>query len=187
MHRMTRHALTQTDFDCLLDWLDPNRAKAGEKYEGIRRGLIEIFNYKGCLCSEELADETIDRVARRVPDIRANYEGDKAKYFYGVGRNVYREYLNRKRTAELPKLLIAPEPDDVEQEYYCLDQCIGKLTVGNRTLVLRYYSERKQAKIDSRRAILKMLNLKPSALRVRVFRIRETLEKCVRNCLELCG
>ncbi len=184
---MTRNVLTQNSFDCLLDWLDSNRAKAGAKYEAIRSGLIQIFNYKGCLSSEELADETIDRVARRVPEIRDSYTGDPAKYFYGVGKNVYMEYVKRKRTAELPELLVAPQPDDVEQEYECLDQCIGKLTVGNRTLVLQYYSERKQAKIDSRREILEMLNLKPSALRVRVFRIRETLEKCVRNCLELCA
>jgi hypothetical protein len=62
---------------------------------------------------------------------------------------------------------------------------MGQLTVGNRTLIQQYYRERKQAKIDSRRSMLQAMSLKPSALRVRVFRIRATLEKCVRRCLEL--
>ena len=179
-----KEILTQNNFDCLLDWLDSNRTKAGEKYETIRHGLIEIFNYRGCVGSEELADETIDRVARKVKEIKDTYAGDPSRYFYGVGKKVHMEYLKKKRFVELPAVLEAPEPSDVESQYACLDRCMGKLTVHNRALILQYYSERKQAKIDSRRAILKVLDLKPSALRVRVFRIRQTLEKCVRHCLE---
>jgi hypothetical protein len=59
------------------------------------------------------------------------------------------------------------------------------LTANNRALILQYYSGQKSAKISSRRAILQMFNLKPSALRVRVFRIRQGLEKCVAHCLQL--
>ena len=182
---MMKHVLTQSNFDCLLEWLDANRAKAGEKYELIRNGLIDIFTYKGCVASEDLADETIDRVAKRVIEIRSSYTGDPSRYFYGVGKRVYMEYLKRKQPVELPVLLEAPQTEDVEQQYECLDQCMSELTVGNRALILQYYSEKKQAKINKRRAILDMLNLKPSALRVRVFRIRQTLERCVGNCMEV--
>jgi DNA-directed RNA polymerase specialized sigma24 family protein len=179
-----KEVLTQNNFDCLLDWLDSNRAKAGEKYEAIRRGLIDIFNYRGCVGSEDLADETIDRVARRVNEIKDTYAGDPSRYFYGVGKKVHMEYLKKKRLTELPAVLEASKPADVETQYACLERCMRQLTAHSRTLILQYYSERKQAKIDSRRAILQVLNLKPSALRVRVFRIRQTLEKCVRQCLE---
>jgi len=181
---MKQHILTQSNFDCLLDWLDSNRAKAGEKYEAIRRGLIDIFDYRGCVGAEDLADETIDRVARKVNEIKETYDGDPSRYFYGVGKRVHLEYVKRRRFTELPPVLEAPQPADVEAQYACLDMCMKQLRVHSRTLILQYYSERKQAKIDSRRAILKVLNLKPSALRVRVFRIRQTLEKCVRQCLE---
>ncbi|MGB8507575.1 MAG: hypothetical protein WCD76_04145 [Pyrinomonadaceae bacterium] len=184
---MKQHVLTQSNFDSMLDWLDPNRRKAGEKYETIRNGLIQVFQYKGCLREEELADETINRVAARVKDIRPTYTGDPARYFYGVAKNVHMEYLKEKQPVEMPVVLAMPEHEDVEQQYQCLDQCIGQLTDGNRTLILQYYRERKQAKIDSRRAIHQALNLKPGALRVRVFRIRDTLEKCVRHCMELEG
>jgi len=183
---MKQHVLTQDNFDRLLDWLDPDRERAGEKYEAIRSGLIDLFEFKGCVGAEDLADETINRVARRVEEISDTYTGDPARYFYGVGKRVYMEYLKQRRTAELlPAILAAPQPDDVEQQYACLDQCMGKLTASSRTLILQYYRERKQAKVDARRTLLQVLNLKPSALRVRVFRIRATLEKCVRRCLEL--
>jgi DNA-directed RNA polymerase specialized sigma24 family protein len=184
---MKHDVLTQSNFDSMLGWLDPDRHEAGEKYETIRNGLIQLFQYKGCPREEELADETINRVARRVQEIRETYTGDPARYFYGVAKKVYMEYLKEKRPVEMPAVLVAPEPEDVEQQYQCLDQCIGQLTDGNRTLILQYYREQKQAKIDSRRSIVRALNLKPSALRVRVFRIRETLEKCVRRCMELEG
>ena len=180
-----KHVLTKSNFDCMLEWLDANRTRAGEKYEVIRNGLIDMFYYKGCVASEDLADETIDRVSRRVVEIKDSYSGDPSRYFYGVGKRVYKEYLKRKQPDELPVLLEAPPVEDVEQQYECLDQCMSELTVGNRTLILQYYSERKQAKINKRRAILEMLNLKPSALRVRVFRIRQVLEQCVGNCMEL--
>ncbi len=185
---MKHHALTQADFDSLLGWLDPDRQQAGEKYETIRNGLIQIFQYRGCATPEELADETINRVARRAAEVSKSYDGDPARYFYGVAKNVHMEYLKKKQPVELPAVLAAPSADDdVEQQYQCLDQCIGQLTAGNRTLILQYYRERKQARIDSRRAIRSALDLKPGALRIRVYRIRETLEKCVRRCLELEG
>lgn len=181
---MKQEVLTQNNFDSMLDWLDSNRARAGEKYEMIRRGLIAIFDYRGCVGSEDLADETIDRVARKVKEIKETYAGDPSRYFYGVGKKVHMEYLKKKHFAELPTVLEAPQPAEVETQYACLDKCLSRLTIHSRTLILQYYSGRKQAKIDSRRAILQVLNLKPSALRVRVFRIRQALEKCVRHCLE---
>lgn len=184
---MKRETLNQDNFDSLLKWLDPNREKAGEKYETIRNGLINMFEYKGCISAEELADETIDRVAKRVPEIEGSYTGDPARYFHGVAKRVYMEYRKRKQPVELPAILEAPQADDTEQQYECLDQCMKSLTHSNRSLILQYYSERKQAKIDSRKSIRQLLNLNPSALRVRVFRIRATLEKCVLKCLELRG
>jgi DNA-directed RNA polymerase specialized sigma24 family protein len=182
---MKHDVLTQSHFDNLLDWLDSNRDRAGEKYETIRRGLIQVFEYRGCVGPEDLADETINRVARRVEEVRVTYTGDPARYFYGVGKKVHMEYLKQKQPGQMPAVLVAPEPDDTEQQYQCLDRCMGKLTDGNRTLILQYYHEQKRARIDSRRGILQVLNLKPGALRVRVFRIRETLEKCVRECIEI--
>ncbi len=76
--------LKQDDFERLLSWLDSDRERAGQLYEKIRWRLIAILASRGCAEAEALADETIDRVSRRVADIEANYVGDKAIYFLGV-------------------------------------------------------------------------------------------------------
>lgn len=180
---MKQQVLTQIDFDSLLNWLDPNREKAGEKYEMIRGGLIDIFHYRGCTGPEELADITINRVAKKVHEIRSDYTGNPARYFYGVAKKVYLEYLKQRQPLEL-MALTAARADDVEYQYACLDKCMEKLTPDNRDMILQYYSEKKQAKIDSRKALRDSLHLKASALRVRIHRIRENLEKCVCQCVE---
>src|SRR5687768_18014810 len=75
--------LEPADFDRLLTWLDPDPDRAGQLYESIRWRLIAILASRGCHIPEELADDVIDRVARRVKDIEATYTGDKAIYFLG--------------------------------------------------------------------------------------------------------
>ena len=57
-------------FDALLDWLDPDREKAAVRYEIIRAGLIRIFASKGLSDAEHYTDETIDRVIKRLPELR---------------------------------------------------------------------------------------------------------------------
>src|SRR6478672_10875246 len=76
--------LTQESFDALLDWLDPHREQAGQKYEDIRRRLIKLFVCRGCPEPEDLADETINRVIKKLKEIESGFTGDKARYFYGV-------------------------------------------------------------------------------------------------------
>ena len=57
--------LSQATFDRLLHWLDPEPTQAGAKYERIRHKLVKIFVYRGSNIPEDLADETINRVAER--------------------------------------------------------------------------------------------------------------------------
>src|SRR5215216_2251273 len=67
--------LTSEEFDDLLSWLDPNRERAGSRYEEIRAGLIKRFRWRGCSDAEDLADKTINRVVKKLPEIRATYKG----------------------------------------------------------------------------------------------------------------
>jgi DNA-directed RNA polymerase specialized sigma24 family protein len=175
-------SLTHENFDALLLWLDPNREQAGQKYEKIRLRLIKIFTCRGCFESEDLADETINRVAKRLKDIADEFEGDRSQYFYGVASKVYLEYV-RKKPAPSP-----PPPrrdsDEVELEYRCLERCMERLTSDNRQLVLQYYQEEKRAKIDHRKRLAESLGIALNALRIRAHRIRLTLLECVQQCLQ---
>ena len=117
--------LTQETFAKFLNWLNPDPDQAGEKYEEIRRRLIKIFACRGCDCPEDLADETINRVIRKVPEIAESYEGDPALYFYGVARYVHHEYLREKPHSQPSPP--ADKPSGTEEEYECLEQCMGSL------------------------------------------------------------
>lgn len=174
--------LTQEAFDALLDWLDPNRDIAAQKYETVRSRLIKIFACRGCLDAEDLADETINRVTSKLPEIQATYTGEPARYFYGVANKIHLEYTRRKPVPRLPE----PKTDceQAELEYACLDRCVAKLPPENRELVLSYYQEEKHAKIEHRKHLAKKLGIAANALRIRAHRIRTALEECVKECLE---
>jgi DNA-directed RNA polymerase specialized sigma24 family protein len=174
-------ALTKESFDALLSWLDRDLDSAARKYELIRTRLIKIFVCRGCLESEHLADETIDRVARKLKEIEKTFTGEPARYFYGVANKVHLEYLRRKPPPPPP-----PPPDDsdeVEREYDCLERCMQKLSSDNRELVLQYYQEEKQAKIDQRKRLADRLGIALNALRIRACRIRASLLECVQKCV----
>lgn len=184
--------LDQTAFDRLLDWLDPERERAGQRYEDIRLKLIKIFTCRGCRESEDLADETINRVARKLAEIADTYTGDQALYFYGVAHKVYLEHL-RKRPAPAAAAVAPIRPDEWgreeeegdqrEREYECLDRCMHALAPHSRDLVLQYYREEKREKIEHRKRLAARLGIGVNALRIRACRIRESLYRCVQACL----
>lgn len=175
--------LEGNDFEVMLTWLDFDRDKAGEKYETIRRGLIEVFRCRGCWEPEDLADETINRVARKVKDLDKIYSGDPARYFFGVAKNLLREYYRRASRREAPVIPPA-QPDDLEERHRCLDECMDNLRADHRSLILEYFSLEKQQRIDNRKELGRGLNTTPHALRVRVYRIKEGLADCVKRCIE---
>src|SRR2546421_9273754 len=129
--------LGQQDFDRLLGWLDADRERAGYLYEQIRRRLVTILASRGCTLAEELADETIDRVARRVIDIHETYVGDKALYFLGVMNNVHHEYLKRPQVSEYSVLNDDPRAKEEAKEktYGCLEKCLDRLAPNSRQMI----------------------------------------------------
>ncbi len=175
--------LRQDDFDRLLAWLDSNRERAAIRYEQIRWRLIAILASRGCADAEELADETIDRVSRRVADIQATYVGDPAIYFLGVMNNVHHEYLKRP---PLPRLVEHREDVEVtERLHHCLEICLSKLAPHAREIIEQYYAEDKRAKINLRKRIAAKLGVTNSNLRLRALRIRAKLQQCIQQCVEV--
>ena len=173
--------LTKESFDALLAWLDANPDSAARKYEQIRTRLIKIFVCRGCLEPEDLADETIDRVARRLNDIESTFAGEPARYFYGVAKKVQLEYVRPKPVPQPP--VVVEEADHDDREFECLEQCMQHLSSEHRELVLQYYHEERGAKIDHRKQLADQLGIAVNALRIRVCRIRASLLECVQKCM----
>jgi DNA-directed RNA polymerase specialized sigma24 family protein len=172
---------SQGDFDRFLKWLDPDREQAGIKYKEIHRRLIKLFIGRGCIVPEELADETITRVIKKVAEIADNYVGEPIAYFYGVARNVYLEHTKPRPFVPPPP---PPDPpEELEKMSDCLDECMEKLPSDDRALILSYYQQDKQAKIDYRKRLADELGIGMNALRIKVYRIRMILQECVMECV----
>jgi RNA polymerase sigma factor (sigma-70 family) len=174
--------LTQESFDALLAWLDPERDIAGQKYEEIRIRLIKLFTCRGCYDPEDLADETINRVTKKLKELESDSDGDRLPYFYAVANNVFKEYLRRK--SPNPPIRAMQESNNIEQEFACLEDCLSELEVEQRELVLNYYQDEKLAKINQRKRLAEKLGIAANALRIRAYRIRAALQKCVEKCLD---
>lgn len=184
--------ITPEAFDALLSWLDADRERAGDKYEQIRSRLVKGFEKHGCRESEDLADDTINRVAKKLPQIRATYEGEQARYFFGVAHNVHMEYLRRPAALPLPPMerlqVEAPSPHDAledgdDRSYECLRDCIKQLAPPEREMILQYYSGEGKDRIKLRKEISERLGITLANLRLRTQRIRERLKRCVDGCM----
>lgn len=185
--------LTQEYFEPLLRWLDSDPDRAGQSYEKIRVRLIKVFECRGCCEAEDLADETINRVASKVKELAPSYEGDPALYFYGVANHIHLEYLRKtsamretlkKESASHPTSSDHSEPaEEAELESECLDSCMEQLPSDGRRLVLEYYADERAAKISHRKRLAEELGIGLNALRIRAHRIRLRLHDCVSDCL----
>ena len=177
-------ANSPSPFDELLSWLDPDREVAGQKYEAIRAGLIRIFVSKGFDDGEDLADQTIDRVMKKLPDIRETYEGDPVRYFHGVARNIIHEAGRRREIAtdQIPEPVIQGE--SFSARYDCLLKCLKFLPSERRELIMDYYLYKGRDKVQHHKRMAIELDITDGALRTRAHHIRSALEKCVLNCLK---
>jgi DNA-directed RNA polymerase specialized sigma24 family protein len=140
---------------------------------------------RGCPVPEELADETIDRVARRVADIERTYVGDPTIYFLGVMNNVHHEFLKRPTPLPRPAEIAPEDTERKERTHLCLEQCLQKLTTNSRRLIEQYYAADKRAKIDLRKRIAQELSINVNTLRLRALRIRAALQSCINQCVDV--
>ena len=184
--------LTRESFERFLDWLDADREQAGRKYEAIRRGLIALFNCRGCSAAEDLADETINRSIRQLSSIEDSYEGDPARYIHGIARFVALEYFNRQvkryggpAPEDLPdpsRAVGSDEEDEREALSRCLQHCMEKLTPEKRKMFILYYREGNRLNLDHRRSLAERFGCSINALRIQMHRLNEELRLCITDC-----
>jgi RNA polymerase sigma factor (sigma-70 family) len=183
----TKWQLTQAAFDALLLNLDANRAEAGEKYLRLRKNLARFFETRGIAQPEEAADETLNRLARKLEN------GEKFEniqtYALGVARYLALELRKspaQKTSDELPEISVLPfdsEREKTDDKLNCLDKCLGELPPENREIIVGYYKGEKSEKIENRQRLAESLEIPQNALRNRAVRLRDKLENCITDCL----
>jgi len=178
-------------FEEILAWLNPDREVAATMYVQLRHDLAKIFTFRGCADPEGLTDEVFDRVAKKVEEVRPTYIGDPRLYFRAVANNLVKEELKKAKTqvslegTELREpTTIESDEDSAEDIEECLRSCLQKLSAENRKLIVEYFAKEKQAKIDHRSELAHQFGISVENLRVKVYRIRVSLQGCIERCLK---
>lgn len=190
-------AITSNAFQRLLDWLDAGANSDGRNYLNMRERLVAYFDRKNCLAPNEMADEVLNRVARRLEEVGVIESETPAKFCYITARFVFMESLRAKDRSDVPlddvlrqpptDALAVPESEKEEKEtkekmLVCLERCTGKLDAANRDIIVSYYFGEERVKIENRRALAEKLGITTNALTIRACRIRDKLEICVGEC-----
>ena len=182
-----KQALTPEAFDRLLSFLDPDRNRAGEKYETLRLKLTRYFNSRASLTAEDRTDEVFDRLTKKL------VEGEEIRnvsgYCLGIARLVWLESLRgpEARQESFDDLPVIPLPaeDDGEKELRlaCFNQCLRELPEADAALLVEYCSIEHGSKSEFRQEIARRLQIPLNALRIRVHRIKAKFSECFNECL----
>lgn len=179
-----RWTLDRTALASLIARLDGSDAR---EYEVLRRKLIGFFDLRGIAGPDAAADETLDRVARKLQ--RGEPVQSLRAYVFGVARKVLLERLRREHRESVVQetwILLHGDPGaphETERRLACLEKCLDALSPENRALVEAYHGLGGGAD-ESRRALAAKLGVSGTALRTRVHRLRNALGACLRTCLD---
>jgi DNA-directed RNA polymerase specialized sigma24 family protein len=187
--RKSKWVLTASAFERLLNWLDENGESGGQRYVEIRRRLFQYFERKNCSSALELADETLNRVARRLEE-EGNISGSTPSQFcFNTARYIFFESLRKPQHHQSLNESVATSDfqKDSEEEQHrsdCLERCLQKLDPQDQTLILSYYQGERRSRIENRKTMAAKLGVSMNALSIRACRIRIKLESCIRKCLK---
>ena len=179
--------LTQEAFDKLLVALGGDRDSGSAKYLEIRTNLMRFFEWRGCSFPEDHADETINRIAKKIG------EGEEilnlSGYAMGVARLLLLEIIKGRQREQSALTEIGNtsevyvDSDDTETRLTCLRNCLQTLSADSRDLILQYYQGEKSEKIRNRKKLMETLGIPVNTLRMRALRLRERLQGCVEECV----
>ena len=188
--------LNGPEWNALLSALDRIPERAAHKYETALSGLIRIFRSRGLWNdAEDLADETVDRVARRILEKAGTPEPivNVLAYMRVVAGKVAGEVHRRPRhvsiedvaeAALLAGALRQPSSEIDEHVVKCLRRLVDELPERDRRIIGEYYEYSRSEKIAHRQLLARETGLSAGALRVKACRIRRLLRERLRQELE---
>lgn len=165
---------------------------SGEFFEHLRKKLIYYFQARRCEDPEDLAQETLARVMRKLGEqVKVD---DITRYSYGVAKNVRLEHLRQKEREraifdeqqEQAGAATTDEvsTDDKEQRLKCMEKCAADLSEGERRLMADYTNGKGRDRQERRRRMAEELDISLVALRLRIFSLRSRLRECFEKCMK---
>ncbi len=180
---------TARGLELLLSILSPDEIEAEDYYETLRLKTLRFFQWKGAADADDLANETLLRVARKLGEGAPVARADLGSYVRGVARMVFLEAIrnedrDRKLRQSASDIDIRGTDVEYERRIGCLEKCLAKLEADGRELILAYYSDSGEGKIPERKKLATSLGISMTALRIRAYRLRERLADMVGQCLD---
>ena len=182
------------DFKRLLATLDPDPMRAWQAYDQLRQRLVKFFKYTHGIQAEELAEEALDRIAKR-PD---SHEIENVMQFaFGVARHLRMEASRKATTVSMPASGtdgdFFPARDehpettvinkiDNERKIRCFLHCMRSFAPQDRQLILQYHPVKGDSLEERRQKLAETLGINGAALRTRVSRLKHRLDECFRAC-----
>lgn len=174
---------TPEEYEKLLLWIDKDCDEAARKLLLIQSRATKILISRGCVLAEELTDETRNRIAVRVDQLRERFP-DPLRCFIGFLDKVHLEHLRDEKIRNTVKPPPLPRPPDVlEREDWCLQHCLGALPPQDKNIVVRYFGGEGGGRREERKKLTIELNLTANALRIQAHRLRKKTLECLRGCL----
>jgi DNA-directed RNA polymerase specialized sigma24 family protein len=183
----------------MLEMLDHDESVASDRYLNLRDKLIMYFEGRRISPSEDLADEVLHRVAKKIG------EGEVIRninqFAFGVARFVRLETFRgppldsldeiEDEGGPLPSALrTASQPEDIDRNdgsmQFCLRQCLSELRDDQRKLLYDYYEidEASGNHIEQRKRLAARLKTTAGALQKQICLLRKKVGRCSRECLE---
>jgi DNA-directed RNA polymerase specialized sigma24 family protein len=192
---------TEKVFRKFLGWLDEGMESEGQRYAEVRRRLELYFDRKNCVTPAELADETLNRVARKLEENGEVTDVAPLEYCYITAKYVFLETLRSDKPAPFYRPLANsnsgivssqsgtvleadPATEQREKIADCLESCMKTLQSEDRDLIVDYYSGQQLGRIERRAALAARLGLTANALNIRAHDVRQKLEGRIQMCLD---
>ncbi|MBS1807720.1 MAG: hypothetical protein JST84_05975 [Acidobacteria bacterium] len=187
--------LTEEAFSLFLTRLHPDLEQAGLQYESLRLKLSYFFEVRHCTAPELLADETINRLIRKISEGEqvTNLDG----YAFKVAKYIHLEFQRGAVLSSLedylldhnlnPAQKVEVHRQELEDEAFrldCMRKCLAKLPEPTRNLLVEYYKTAGRKQTEYRQQMAERLGISPNALYLQIHRLREKLEECLANCLK---
>ena len=188
-------AQEREDYERMLSHLDPDPSLAWDKYGEIRRMLAKYFECNHCSDPNELANESLSRVAKKLrtePILNICGYARRVAHFVRLEdlRDREREVAIDENSGGPDALIDEADPEqrivdkiDHEVSLTCLRECLAKLNEADRKLVVGYYSADEGMKIQLRRTLAQGAGISMGALWTHMNRLRTRLERCFRDSL----
>ena len=183
--------LTRAAFSRLLQWLDDGVGSQSERYLEMRRRLVSYFDRRNRPSADDLAGETLRRIARTLEKDGAISITPPARYCYVVAKCVLHEDVRCEPLHVAlgePGIAVASAGHGVAphepgaaltiegQRPERVGWCLQALKPEQRQVVVDYYRGTGRRTIERRRDMAKGLGLTLDALGIRAFRIRRAPE-----------